>query len=100
MAGADRGAKPPRVAIVVPTFNRRPNTAGYVDALAADAHTDKVIFICDSGSSDGTREAIQGRPGVVVHNVGSDAWWSGAVNAGVRDALSQDFEYVMVANDD
>jgi len=89
-----------RVAVVIPSFNRRAITEATVQALAEDGYDPKTIFICDSGSTDGTREAVSRYPGVEVLNVGSDQWWSGAVNAGVRTALARAFEYVLVLNDD
>lgn len=91
---------PRRLAIIVPTFNRRDVTVRYLDAVLADPYEPKAIIVCDSSSTDGTREAVAQRPGITVHQLGSDQWWSAAVNTGIRDALQRGFDYLLLANDD
>lgn len=89
-----------RVAVVVPTHNRRVLSETTVKSLSADGYPSKTIFVCDSDSTDGTREAVSQYPNTVALNVGSEKWWSGAVNAGIKKAFEENFEYVLLLNDD
>lgn len=89
-----------RVAVVVPTHNRRALSETIVKSLSADGYPSKTIFVCDSDSTDGTREAVSQYPNTVALNVGSEKWWSGAVNAGIKKAFEENFEYVLLLNDD
>lgn len=91
---------PPQLAIVIPTYNRRSITQACVESLLLNNNLRKKIFICDSNSSDGTRETFVGLPDVTVINAGDDCWWTGAVNRGIEIVLEEDFEFALVMNDD
>lgn len=90
----------PKLAIVMPTYNRRSVTLACVSSLSLHHDSSRKIFICDSNSTDGTREAFVGQHTVSVINVGDDCWWTGAVNRGIAIALEEDFEFILVLNDD
>jgi GT2 family glycosyltransferase len=62
--------------------------------------TDIPIYVCDSGSTDGTVQAVTSIPGVKLIGVGSDAWWSAAVNRGIDQALEEGHDVVLIMNDD
>src|SRR3989344_4426133 len=89
-----------RVAVVIPTHNRRALSETTVKSLSADGYPTKTVFVCDSNSTDGTREAVGQYPNTVALNVGSEKWWSGAVNAGIKKAFEENFDYVLLLNDD
>ena len=106
--GADEKATSPpreagcaqRLAIIIPTFNRRNITQACVSSLSLNSNLRKKIFICDSNSTDGTRETFINNPDISVINVGDDCWWTGAVNRGIEVALREGFEFALVMNDD
>src|SRR4051794_4498652 len=52
------GALPPRVSVVVPTYNRRDTLGPVVDALLEDDATGELIVVVD-GSTDGSLELLQ-----------------------------------------
>jgi GT2 family glycosyltransferase len=89
-----------RLVVVVPTFNRREVTAACVQKLLANESAEFSIFICDSHSTDGTQEALKGIDRVEVIDVGAKAWWSSAVNQGVKKALEEGFQNILIINDD
>lgn len=77
----------PRVSIVLATHNRRDVVTHTLDVLAECGldRTDYESIVVDNASTDGTAEAINGRPGVHVirldHNRGSCAKAAGAERA-------------------
>lgn len=89
-----------RIAVIIPTFNRREVTKKCISDLLSNTCPPTKIIICDSGSSDGTREEVSKFPDVVVLNVGSESWWSAAVNRGIEVALKDNFDFILVLNDD
>lgn len=89
-----------KLAIVIPTYNRNGTTQACISSLSLKNDPCIKIFICDSNSTDGTRDAFVGQLGVEVINVGNDCWWTGAVNRGIAIALTEGYEFVLVLNDD
>jgi GT2 family glycosyltransferase len=87
------------IAIVVPTFNRKDVTLRFLEMIRQQSE-DISIYVCDSGSTDGTVQAITSLPRVKLIQVGSEAWWSGAVNRGIDQALAEGYETVLIMNDD
>lgn len=92
-----------RVAVIIPVFNRRETTLGCLNALADMSWTDVDlrIVVVDDGSTDGTGDAIrQSFPGVIVLPGNGDLWWTGAINLGLKYAVENGFDYVLLLNDD
>lgn len=87
-------------AVVIPSFNRREVTKNCVAGLLKGSYSNVTIIICDSDSTDGTREAFVGQPNVSVINVGGDCWWTGAVNKGLEVILKKNYEFALLINDD
>ena len=59
------------------------------------------VIVVDDGSTDGTREGVAAQfPEVTVLQGDGSLWWAGAMNVGVRAALSRGAEYVLALNDD
>jgi len=86
--------------VVIPTFNRKQITVNCIERLTAGTYKEFQIIVCDSGSSDGTSIALASYPSVSVLDVGSEKWWTGAVNEGVNFAINAGAEKVVVMNDD
>ena len=89
-----------KLAVIVPSFNRKEVTKNCVTNLLDGAYLNVPVIICDSGSTDGTREAFVGQPNVSVINVGGDCWWTGAVNKGIEVILMNGYEFALLINDD
>ncbi len=90
-----------RVLVIVPTFNRCQVTKQCVERLTKGTYNDFDLILCDSDSSDNTREQYFGEKNITVLNVGPTAWWTAAVNRGVSHALTLGtYDYVLVLNDD
>jgi GT2 family glycosyltransferase len=89
------------VAVVVPTYNRRALSVATLKSLSADdGYLSQTIFVCDSDSTDGTQEAARQFPNTFVIDAGSQKWWSGSVNLGIRKAIEENFDFVLLLNDD
>lgn len=92
-----------RLAIVTPVFNRRDLTLQCLRSIYR-SNLDGIemdIYIVDDGSTDGTSEAIaHDFPKVHVIKGTGDLWFTGGTNVGVRKALEQDCDYILMINDD
>jgi len=93
-----------RIAVVIPVHNRRETTLACLEQLknkvdAGDASLE--IIVVDDGSTDGTAAAIlELYSDVVILNGDGNLWWTGAINKGVEYALAQNFDYILIVNDD
>lgn len=92
-----------RFHVVIPVFNRLPLTIRCLESLSAQTDKGMEIILIDDGSTDGTSEVVQERfPEVQVIRGDGTLWWSGAVNLGVRRALSSAApdDYILLVNND
>ena len=68
-------------AVVVPTFNRRTTLLSALKSLFDVLPAHHCVIVVDSGSSDGTREAVRKHfPQVVLLEGTSSMWWGAAAN--------------------
>lgn len=90
-----------KCAVVVPVFNRRKITLHCLDSLASLDTRKFYIIVVDSGSTDGTREAIRERfSDVILVEATSESWWAAATNLGIKEAEKLGCDYVITCNDD
>lgn len=90
-----------RVAVVIPTHNRKRSLMECLESVCASDYTDIEIYVVNDGSSDGTAtEVIANFPFVRVLNGDGTLWWSGAMNVGISAALVSNADYVLAINDD
>jgi GT2 family glycosyltransferase len=90
-----------RIAVVVPTHNRRATTLRFVEQSREWLGPRDELIIVDDGSTDGTVDAIrQSAPATVVLEGDGSLWWAGATNRGVEYALAKGFDYILTINDD
>ncbi len=92
-----------KVEIVAPVHNRREITLQCLSSLSKietrglDVH----VVIVDDGSSDGTSEAIRKEfPKVEIVKGDGSLWFTEGTNVGVRAALKNNPDYVLMMNDD
>lgn len=89
-----------KVAVIIPTYNRINITKKCIQSILNGNYEDILIVICDSNSSDGTNLLFHDDPRVSILNVGSESWWSGAVNRGIIYALKINVDCIVIMNDD
>ena len=93
----------PDVVVIIPVFNRRETTLQSLRQLQSLdwSGADVAIAVVDDGSTDGTSDAVRrDYPSVVVLQGDGDLWWTGAINMGLRYAVSENAKYALLLNDD
>jgi len=91
----------PKVAAVIPTRNRKDKLFRFLEKFSCQTYPHLQMIIVDSNSTDGTREELVQRfPEVTLICASDREYWTGATNAGVRNALSDGCEYILTINDD
>ncbi|MDX6199798.1 MAG: hypothetical protein QOJ79_2949 [Actinomycetota bacterium] len=90
------GARPAPVSAVVLTYNRKQTLLRLLDRLADPALGLDEVVVVDSGSTDGTAEAVRARPDVVLVEPGSNVAVAGR-NLGARAARN---ELLLMLDDD
>ncbi|MGD0831114.1 MAG: glycosyltransferase family 2 protein [Terracidiphilus sp.] len=92
--------QPESIAIVLPVHNRKRMTLACLSSLLRQRIRGFQIILVDSGSTDGTADAVKAEfPNVTVLRHGN-LWWAGATNKGVECALAGRANYVLTINDD
>ena len=91
----------PKTAVVIPVFNRREITLRCLEKLCSGTALDICVIVVDSGSTDGTPQAIREKYSqVILLQADPSAWWTAATNAGIRWALEAGCQYLLTYNDD
>lgn len=96
MAGVDR------IGIVTVTYNSLSVLEDFLASVWKQTHPDFLLYIVDSGSTDGTADWIRGlsdprvRPVIREENIG----FAAGSNLGIRMALGEGCEAVMLLNND
>jgi len=68
--------------------------------LALDPPADRVLLV-DNGSTDGTAEAVRAEfPGVLVLRLEKNLYFAGGVNEGIRRALAEGAQSILLLNND
>ncbi|MBG0811878.1 glycosyltransferase [Methylosinus sp. H3A] len=92
----------PIVGVVTPVRNRRDWTLGFAQSMRKQNYPFFRLYIVDSGSTDGTPEALRalGASEVVVIDDPGWHYWTAATNSGVTAALNDGCDYILTLNDD
>jgi GT2 family glycosyltransferase len=89
---------PPRVSVVVPTWNGRHELEACLDALERQTLGDLEIVVVDNGSTDDTVDFVRREhPRARVVALASNTGFTGAANAGIDAAAG---EFVALLNND
>ena len=90
----------PRIAAVILSWNSRKFIADCLDSLGA--HEPRVVqYVVDNGSTDGSVEFIRRRfPAVRILETHHNLGFAGGSNVGMRQALADGFDYVLLLNND
>jgi GT2 family glycosyltransferase len=76
-----------RVYILLPVYNRRDITAGFIECLKHQTYPNVHLILIDDGSTDGTenmvREGVEAGRLTVVRGKGN-WWWAGSLQQGIK----------------
>jgi GT2 family glycosyltransferase len=91
----------PKIHIVIPVFNGWKQTKVCLDALRSSEYKNLEIILVDHGSMDETKNILPIEYSEVVYITGdSSLWWTGAINLGIRTAISRGAQRIMLLNND
>jgi GT2 family glycosyltransferase len=86
---------------IVLSWNGREDTLRCLESLTHVAHPSFAVVCVDNGSTDGTQEAVRARfPQVTLIEAGTNLGYAGGNNLGLRHALEQGAEWVVLINND
>jgi GT2 family glycosyltransferase len=91
----------PALYIIITDFNGYEQTKKCLAALKASTYRNFKTVVVDHGSTDDTSKGINyDFPNVIVVKGSEKLWWTGAVNFGIRYALTQGADRIMLLNND
>jgi len=91
----------PRVITVILNTNRREDTLACLASLAQSDYANQRVIVLDNASTDGSVPAIQAAwPQVQIIPLTENLGYAGNNNVGIRAALTQRAEWVLVLNED
>lgn len=101
LPGIGTGAEP-TVGVVILNWNGLALTVDTLESLAAvDFPQGQMrVYLVDNGSTDGSAEALGGRPGLVFLPQPLNRGFAGGSNAGIRKALADGCDYILLLNND
>ncbi len=90
-----------KVSIVVINWNGRDDTVECVESLEKITRPECAVIVVDNGSVDDSVEALRERfPALLVLETGRNLGFAGGANFGIRRALNDGADYVIVLNND
>ena len=92
-----------KIYVVVPVYNRKGYLECFLNCMRRQTFKNFEIIVVDDGSTDGTSELITEQfPEVQLLRGDGNLWWTGAINVGIRYAMTQasTADAVLVINDD
>lgn len=88
------------VSVVIPCHNERDSVVRCLGSIRT-SDLEVRTFLVDDGSTDGTAIAVAERfPDVRVVSGDGNLWWSGAINAGLGEAMRTPSDYYLLLNND
>jgi hypothetical protein len=91
----------PLVYVIVLNYRMREQALNSLRSLRQISYSNIRIVVVDNESGDGVEDAVRREfPGVTVIQTGSNSGYTGGNNAGIRYALENAAEYVLIVNPD
>ncbi|HXF69363.1 MAG TPA: glycosyltransferase family 2 protein [Thermoflexus sp.] len=92
----------PKVFVVILNWNLKDDTIACVESVLSSSYTPQGVVVVDNGSSDGSASAIANRFGerVVLLANQANVGFAAGVNVGIRYALAQGADWVLLLNND
>jgi len=91
----------PLVACVIVNWNGWVETLACLDSLRCLAYSNLLIVVVDNGSTDDSITNIrEAHPDVCLIENGKNVGFAGGNNAGIREAMRHDTEYIWLLNND
>ncbi len=92
---------PPKVAVVILNWNGKQDTLECLASVIAMDYPSFQVAVVDNGSTDGSVDAIcQAFSQVTVLETGANLGYAGGNNVGIRWALEQGFDGILILNND
>ncbi len=89
------------IGIVIPVHNRVRQTVKCLERVVQSSFGDFSVYIVDDGSTDDTPAVLADRfPEAKVIQGDGNLWWAKAANLGIRAALDEGVQYVLLLNND
>jgi len=93
--------KQPLIITVLLNTNRRDDTLAALDSLEKSTYDNHRVIVLDNASTDGSVEAIRSAsPSVQIIRLEKNLGYAGNNNVGIKEALIQGAEWVLVLNED
>jgi len=91
----------PRVAVLILTWNRVDELVPCLESFVYNDYPNTTVVVIDNGSEDESPETVKrDYPWVTLIENGTNLGFCRGNNVGLRYALEQDFDYVMLLNSD
>lgn len=90
-----------RIAVIILNWNGKDDTLACLESVTSIDYPNFQVVVVDNGSTDSSVEAIrQAFPKVLVLETGANLGYAGGNNVGIRWALGQGFDGILVLNND
>jgi GT2 family glycosyltransferase len=91
----------PRVSVVILNYNRCADTVECVGSLKASSYSNMELLVVDNHSGDSSAEVLRNRyHDIAVVQTPANLGYTGGMNFGIRLALKNEPEYILVLNSD
>jgi GT2 family glycosyltransferase len=89
------------IGVVVPTHNRVGELLDCLESIYQQEDIKLSVFVINDGSKDNTTVKVKEvYPDVSVIEGDGNLWWSGSNNLGIKAAINQGCNYILLLNDD
>lgn len=89
------------MATITVNWNGLADTLACLESLRAQDYPNNHVIVVDNGSTDGSADALRKQSDTLtLIETGSNLGFTGGNNAGIEYALTQDFDYIYLLNND